>query len=100
MGPDEIQLNGETEKPRIRGLAERAIDEILDIEGFRRRTDEAYFKNFVEGMHEAASSGKRQYAVRAGDARSSQRLSAFLAKLKEAGYEIMSSEDEFVVIAW
>ena len=31
MGPDEIQLSG---KPKIKGFMERAVDEILDIEGF------------------------------------------------------------------
>ena len=88
MGPDEIQLNGETEKPRIRGLAERAIDEILDIEGFKRKTDEAYFKNFVEGMCEAAFSGRGWYQMYTGDIRNSPELNSFIERLKKAGYEV------------
>ena len=100
MGPDEIQLNENAEKPRTEYFTEQAVNEILDITEFKRKTDEAYFRNFVEGMHKAASFGKGQYVVRGGDVRSSQRLNAFLLKLEETGYEIMSSEDGFIAINW
>lgn len=97
MGPDEIQLSG---KPKIKSFVNRAADEILDIEGFRRKTDEAYFRNFVEGMHEAASSGRGWYRARAGEMRDSPELSSFIAWLKEAGYEVKATTDGFILITW
>lgn len=97
MGPDEIQLSG---KPKIKGFAERAVDEILDIEGFKRRTDVAYFKNFVEGMREAASSGRGWYQVYSGDIRNSPELSSFIERLKKAGYEVKAQTDGFILIKW
>jgi len=90
MGPDEIQLS---RTPKIKSFTERAIDEILDIERFKRRTDEAYFKNFVEGMREAASSGRGWYHVRAYDMRNSPELSSFIGQLKEIGYKVRSQMD-------